>query len=275
MKALSLIPVALATCTLAACIHAPPETVTLSEITDQQTAALERSHEAFVHLYYQGLRNDVDRFLAERWIPAFLARAVRNPQFRADADVAFRTTLVDPDSVRIELPTDLPADVRATLERGARTAITEQRGRFGRVMLDFSAEALRQIRLQRDSMMAPIDAQEAMVTARIRDAYADLQRAQDAIHGYLAAAVKLDEERDEVLRKMGLLRRQRALLDTAVSAGDAARRALDAATGAEQAAARFRQTLEQGRQRLRQITGAAAATSTGAGPAANQGAERR
>ncbi len=59
-------------CLGAACVSAPKETVELSEIVDEQIARMQVSHEGFVRLYYASLREDVNTFMEERWIPTFL-----------------------------------------------------------------------------------------------------------------------------------------------------------------------------------------------------------
>ena len=69
MKALHfLLPLLL---TLAGCASAPKATVELAEITDQQVIELQKSHTKFVKLYYGKLRDDVNRFVDEKWTPAF------------------------------------------------------------------------------------------------------------------------------------------------------------------------------------------------------------
>lgn len=45
---------------LCGCIRAPVATVELSEIVNEQIAAMQKSHESFVTLYYDQLRTDVD-----------------------------------------------------------------------------------------------------------------------------------------------------------------------------------------------------------------------
>jgi len=58
------------------CPSAPKHTVELAEIVDKQIAEMEASHETFVRLYYAKLREDVDQFMEQKWIPHFLANVV-------------------------------------------------------------------------------------------------------------------------------------------------------------------------------------------------------
>ena len=51
---------------IAGCTTAPRETIELAEIVDYQIAEMQVSHEKFVHLYYDKLRDEVDYFLENR-----------------------------------------------------------------------------------------------------------------------------------------------------------------------------------------------------------------
>ena len=69
---------------LAACAATSPKTVELSLVTEEQTVQIQKSHIRFVQGYYDKLRDEVTRFMEDRWIPLFLSKAVQNQKFRKD-----------------------------------------------------------------------------------------------------------------------------------------------------------------------------------------------
>ena len=234
------------------CIRAPKATVRLSEIVGEQTAQMQSSHEGFVKLYYAMLRVDVDQFLKKVWISSFLAKAAVNKQFRKDLDSAYAISRLDTNVVEIRLRAGaaLPPDIEAALLKGIANAIEQERAKVGQVLIGFGEGALKQIGLQREEMMSPIDEQERIVLEELRDGYADLQRAQAAIKGYLASAVKVEEERSAVLQKLGLLGSQKKILGAALAAGDAAAKALAIAKDGEKGVQDFLKKLQEGKDKI-------------------------
>ncbi len=207
-----------------ACASAPKQTVELAEAVNQQIAHMQTSHEEFVRLYYSGLRSDVDEFMAQKWTPQFLSNVISGQgeggrQFRAELDRGYALAKVDwADAVKIEGIADSKT-VTAIKEAIEEVAVRE-RGELGRVLIDFSNEAQRQISLQRRKLLDPIEAQEAFVLRELRAGYADLLAGSSSIRGYLASVVKVTENRDAVVKKIGLLDEQRSLLDSAISANE-------------------------------------------------------
>ena len=78
------------------CVSAPRATVELAEITDQQIAEMQASHEKFVRLYYDKLRDDVDHFMEQRWIPQFLSNVVEG---RGEGGKSSERTSIRPTSL--------------------------------------------------------------------------------------------------------------------------------------------------------------------------------
>lgn len=237
------------------CIRAPRATVQLSEIMGEQVSQMQVSHEGFVKLYYEGLRQDIDQFLKDTWIPLFLGKAVENQDFRKDLDFAYALSKVNPDSVQIGLRqgASLPSDVEAALFEGIQRAVSQGGAKLGQVLIDFGQAALLEVQLQRITMMQPVDEQERMVLEEIRDGYADLQRAQASIKGYLESAVQVEEERDVILERLGLLKTQKKVLNVALRAGDAASTVLEKAESGEEAVKEFLKKLEEGRAAIEAV----------------------
>ena len=219
------------------CVTAPRETVELAEIVDRQIVEMQVSHEKFVRLYYDKLRDEVDRFLEDKWIPQFLANVVegtgeQSKKFRSDLDNAYKLATVDwEETIGIEGIED--EDIKSAIRGAIEQLTSRENATLGMVLLDFSAAVQEQINERRRSLIEPIDQQEAYVLDQLRASYADLQRGTATIKGYLASAVKLVEQRDAVLDKIGALEKQREIIDTAVKLNDGAVHAL---TGVEEAA---------------------------------------
>jgi hypothetical protein len=209
---------------LGACAAAPKETVELSDAVNQQIAQMQGSHVKFVRLYYDGLRKDVDEFMAQRWAPLFLSNVIegkgaQSKQFRADLDRGYALANVDwTKAVRIEGIED-PKTVQAIHEAINEIAIHE-RGELGVVLIDFANAAQKQINLERSKLMAPIDAQEAYVLGQLTEGYTQLLAGSAAIKGYLASVVKVTENRDAVLQQLGVLDEQRRLLNSAIQVNE-------------------------------------------------------
>ncbi len=230
-----------------ACIRAPRATVQLSDIMGEQMSQMQVSHEGFVRLYYNGLRQNVDDFLKDTWIPLFLSKAVENEEFRKELDFSYALSKVDPNNVQISVRETLPPDVETALRQGIQRAVAQGRAKLGEVLIDFGQAALLQVQLQRSEMMQPIDEQERLVLDEIRGGYADLQRSHAAIKGYLESAVQVQEERDIILEKLGLLGTQKKILSIALGAGDAASQALKKVENKEAAIEDFLSKLAEGR----------------------------
>src|SRR5262245_6696473 len=116
---------------LGACAVAPKETVELSETVNQQIAQMQASHVKFVRLYYDGLRKDVDEFMAQRWTPLFLSNVIegkgeQSKKFRAQLDRGYALANVDwTKAVRIEGIED-PTTVQAIQEAINEVAVHER-----------------------------------------------------------------------------------------------------------------------------------------------------
>jgi hypothetical protein len=225
------------------CVSVPKQTVELAEIVDSQITEMHTSHEKFVHLYYEQIRNDVDRFMEEKWIPQFLSNLIEgtgknSKQFRADLDVAYKLASRDwIDSVQISGISD--NDVNKSVREALEKLSSKEKARLGMVLIDFSKAAQEQINKKRKSLIDPLNEQERYVLDQLRESYADLQRGSAAIKGYLVSAVKLVEQRDEVSQKIGLLKAQKKIITSAVGLSDKAAKALKTAEKANDGISKF------------------------------------
>jgi hypothetical protein len=238
---------------LSACATAPKQTVELADVVNQQIAQMQVSHEKFVRLYYDGLRRDVDEFMAQRWTPQFLSNVIEakgqgGKQFRDDLDHSYALANVDwTNAVRIEGIED--PKTREAIRAAIDSVAVRERGKLGQVLIDFANEAQRQIEIQRHKLLEPIDAQEAFVLDELRQGYADLLAGSSAIKGYLASVVQITENRDAILKQIGVLDEQRRLLDDAIRANEGVMNALTGAATAEKGIAEALQKLEEWREK--------------------------
>lgn len=203
------------------CISVPKQTVELAEVTDQQIAELQKSHIRFVQTYYDKLRDEANNFVDQRWTPLFLSKAVRNAEFRKDLDGAYLISNMNVSQISVKWKGQpIPEAQEKAILSGVEKAITDYRGQLGQVLLDFSKEAQNQINIMRKKLISPINSQERMIINEINAAYADLQRSQAAIKGYLSSAVELKEQQELVAKKLGALTKSKELMDVSLKAND-------------------------------------------------------
>ncbi len=242
---------------LSGCVTAPKQTVELSEIVGNQIAEMQSSHEKFINLYYAKLRDDIDIFMEQKWIPQFLANVISSEEgdgkkFRTDLDKAYKLATLDWDSA-VKVDTAYDSEVREAIQEAIRELSTEKGSSLGMVLLDFSNGVQKEINVQRKKMLQPIDEQEKYVLAQLRQGYAELLKGNAAIKGYLASTVNLVEQRDVVLEKMGILETQRKVVNTATMLSDEAVKALNSAKKADEEAGNFLDNMKDAKEKLEDI----------------------
>jgi len=239
------------------CVSAPRATVELAEITDQQIAEMQASHEKFVRLYYDKLRDDVDHFMEQRWIPEFLSNVVEGKgeggkKFRADIDKAYKLVTLDWETV-IQIKEVKDEDVKETIRGAIKKLTMQENAVLGMVLLDFSKAAQKEINTQRKLLMRPIDQQEAYVLDQLRVGYADLLRGSTAIKGYLASAVELVEQREVILQKLGVLETQGKIVDIATRLSDDAVMTLNATKEADKGVTEYLANMKKTMDEIKKI----------------------
>ena len=168
----------------------PRASVELSEIVGDQTAQIQTSHEEFVKLYYNELREDVDVFMREKWVPEFLARAVENERFKTAHTEAYMVSSLNHDSVAAQI-SHLPSALKTSVFQ----AVKAPKAELGNVLIGFGEAAVVEIEKQRAIMIGRIDEQEQAVLSHLRQTYADLYRAQSTIEANLRATADVTEQR--------------------------------------------------------------------------------
>ncbi|MCS6124002.1 MAG: hypothetical protein ACRDD9_15570 [Shewanella sp.] len=247
-KTYKLIPLMLLV--LSGCVSAPKETVELAEITDYQVAELQKSHVKFAQLYYGKLRDDVNRFIDEKWTPTFLSKAVNNRAFRSDLDDAYLTSSISVDDVSVQWRgRELQEPQKRIVLEGVKQAVAAETSKLGQILIEWSQEAQSQISKKRQSLLDPLNEQERFVLAQINSAFADLQRSQATIKAYLSSAVELKEKQDQVMSKLVALEKVEKVMTKVTDANDKLSDTLNS-EDTDKAIEKFLELIESAKSRL-------------------------
>lgn len=199
---------------LTGCVSIPKETVQLSEVTGQQVAELHKSHIGFVELYYDKLRDDVNDFIDNEWTPLFLSKAVNNKAFRLQLDRSYVISNIKQSDLDVSYKGKMLVEPqKSAITDGVKHAVSKESAKLGNTLIDWSEEAQFYINRKRLELLAPVNEQEKIVLKEINSAYLDLQRSQSTIMGYLSSAVKVKQESNEVLKKLGALEKVNKVMD--------------------------------------------------------------
>ena len=242
----------------AGCASTPKGTLDLAEIVDQQIAEMQKSHEKFVRLYYSKLRDEAENFLVTRWTPQFLANVIEgtdaeSQRFRADLDQAYKLANVDWNTA-ISVKENDPK-VQQALREAVKEMTQRNNAVLGMVLLKFSRAVQVEIENRRKQLRAPIDEQEAYVLDELREGYTNLLRGSTAIKAHLVSVVKINEQREQVLEKVGALNAQKRLVNAAVELSDGAAKALQVAGKAEDAIGGFVKSMQDAKAKISAIKG--------------------
>jgi len=252
MKKTTIISLSVLLFALSACTSLPKESIELSEVTGQQITELHQSHIRFVALYYNKLRDDVNRFIDEKWTPSFIAKAVKHKAFRDDLDKAYITSNINASDLSINWNgSPLPQLQKDALLRGIKQAVTNEKSKLGNILRDWSQEVQNQINKRKKALQEPVNVQEELVISEINAAFIDLQRSQAAIKGYLNSAFELKQKNEQVLQKLGALEKIKTVMNTVTEANDRLTEILDAADDASAASDDFIEQLNESHEIIR------------------------
>jgi len=197
------------------CAKVPPQAVVLSRTVGERLPDLQASHEAFVSAYFQLSRERVEDFLDQRWIPTFLGNFVH------DADLMQKLENVQPltSAQNTQLQAKLQEDGISQADQvKVIRAVSNAFGDpdRGKLVLQFSEAALKEIQAKRKSLLNPIDEQERQSLEELRKVYAQVEQAQGTVTAHLSSIQKVSEEQDQVLARLGLLKERDAIIDKAL-----------------------------------------------------------
>lgn len=214
------------------CAKVPPQAVVLSRTVGERIADVQASHEAFLRGYFQLTRKRIEDFLADRWIPTFLDNFVKG------SDLMNKLVNVQPLTevqltnlkARLEAAGVSPADQAKVLHVVNSTLGDPDRGKL---VLQFSEAALKQIELKRKSLLSPVDELERQALDELRKTYAELQQAQSTVTAHLSSIQQVTAEQDKVLERLGLLRKRDAIVESAINLNQQVMGILDAGKDGE------------------------------------------
>jgi len=240
---------------IGACVSTPKESIELSQISGQQITELHKSHIKFIQLYYGKLRDDVNYFVDNRWTPAFLTRAVNNKMFRKDLDGAYQASSINASDVAISWKGQgLNMSQQAVVLQGVEQVIANEKSKLGQILLEWSQEAQSQINKKRAELLKPVDDQEKLVITQIDNAYINLQNSQAAIMGYLSSAVNVQQQNDQVLKKLGELEKVDSVLDAVTRSSGQLTTILRGGKDADATLTQFTKQMQQVEGEIRQLT---------------------
>lgn len=206
---------------LSGCATISKDTVHLSIVAESQTVQLQNSHVKFVQLYYQMLRDNVELFMREKWIPTFLSKTVRNEDFKKQLDEAYLISNLDLKDIEILIKGEpATSPYKEALISGVDQSVTAQRSRLGNVLIEFTKACQAEINKKREELIRPINQQERFVINEINASYAELQTAQSTTTAYLKSALNVKENQDLMLKKLGALNQSEQLMNTILDAND-------------------------------------------------------
>lgn len=159
--------IALITILFVGCASVPKEVVELSYLVGEDLEAVHLSYKTLIRTHYDGLRDQAQTFLQEKWVPIFLE------------DFIERAGLVE----AVKSPD--PVEVLDYVQVWAEAAIEE-------------------IEVKKKELLDPIKEDERTLIESVDAAFANLMRANATITAHLNSIRKVKEVEDEVLDSMGL-----------------------------------------------------------------------
>lgn len=190
MKLKAVVSLLLALATVS-CAQVPKESVELSATVGRDIAAAHKAHRALASVLFARMKHDVNRFVDDVYAP-FQIRYVMEADHR-------RATSAD----ETERRRSLLLAMNAAFKPGAPSQL--QSG----VLVGMSAlvESIREdVEQMRTELLAPLEQQEAEVTASVDRAYQQIHYANSIVTGHLASVVKVHDAQGQVLDAIGLQR---------------------------------------------------------------------
>jgi hypothetical protein len=220
------------------CVSIKPSTVQLSAEVGERLTEMEKIHQLTVQRYFDMEKQKVEDFLTNTWEPLYLknflgtSQVLQLLQNTSRIDDRFKNILREgiagylddkteakkaADTLAARLSTSRKGEegvVRTVLQRFVESnkledAIAHINALLGsdepaRIIIDFAAQAHKDMEDQRSEMMAPIEKARAETVATLSASYAELIRGQATITGRLEAAARRSKQQDELLDKLGV-----------------------------------------------------------------------
>lgn len=159
----------------------PKEVVELSYASGQDLVAVHESYKQLIHSHFEGLRKQRLDYVEREWKPAFLARFIKEGRL---VEIASGKTVWSPEKQDFVAPGPKAED--------------ELLASMG----FWSEAAVEQIEKKKATLLAPVDADEADVTASVDTAFDQLVLANATITAHLNSIRKVQAVEDEALKAL-------------------------------------------------------------------------
>lgn len=205
---------------LSACTTVPKEVVEMSYVMGEDMAALHQSHKALIAEHYKNLRAQRERYLQERWIPAYLSSWIGKGRL---VDIAQGKVAWSPEKRTFVPPA--PATAQAQLLDS---------------VLAWSESAIADIEDKRASLVGPLDKEEKSLLASVEEAFLRAGRGNAAITAHLNSMRKVQQVEGEFMKALGIKDMREDIMKTLADSSNRAGKALEEVQRADKLFDKFR-----------------------------------
>lgn len=192
---------------LPGCTTVPKEVVEMSYLVGQDVASLQQSYKALIGEHYRGLRAERERYLQDRWIPAYLGDWITRGKLKEIA----QGSLVWSSEKRAFVA---PAPNRASAE------LLDS-------ILAWSEAAVADIEDKRNSLLAPLEKEEKALLADVEEAFRRIQQGNAAVTAHLNSIRKVQEVEGELMKSLGIKDVRENIMKTLANSSEGARKSLE------------------------------------------------
>jgi hypothetical protein len=208
---------------LTGCVSAPPETIELADIVQEQISSIETSHRNLVRAYFELKEQQLNALFTNEILPQFLASAVQNDDVQAEMDKIRAGINIDPEAIAAKLsaePNSLSEQQVDIITESLNQALLAYRGRLGQLAVDFGESVTVQINAFRDDEIAKLRAHERTMMSALDGSYQTLRTGSLALRAYLDSVAQVVEQQDRVASALGLKEARDSALDAALESSD-------------------------------------------------------
>ncbi len=169
---------------ISGCTEVPKEVPQLSMTVGADIASMQTAHRQLVRTLFTQLRRERMNYLKYEWTPRFIKNFVEIGKIK---DIASGVIVFDDSSSEFVPPT---------------VGIEQQQ--LLNSITGWSQEAVRQIELKKQKLIAPLDEKEAEILGSIDAGYSRMLAANAQVTGFLTSLRNVEIMQDQFLEKLGL-----------------------------------------------------------------------
>jgi hypothetical protein len=156
------------------CATVPKESVTLSATVGRDLQEMQRSHLALVDLYFNGLIEDINRFIDDVYLPYQIKMTLSDEFWKEEMLSAIELASLDNSDSEI------------------------QKESFQKIQI-FIQSIQSEVEYYRNLKLSPIEAQYEEIVHSINTSYEQIHYANSIVTGHLASVVKVHDTQNELL----------------------------------------------------------------------------